>query len=84
MIQREYLEKFKIENNQTDSSLLVQLDVSGKLTNGSFMDWLLRSEINYRIENNENKRILNIYLDGEFQRNFVMKKANQLLITTLN
>ena len=83
-IQKEYLTEFQIENQQMDSTLLVQLDVTNKLSNGSFTDWLLRSNLSYRIENKEERKILNLYLDNEFQNKLVLKKAGELSISIIN
>jgi hypothetical protein len=83
-IQKEYLKEFQIENEQMDSTLLVQLDVTNKLSNGSFTDWLLRSNLSYRIENKEERKILNLYLVNEFQNKLVLKKAGELSISIIN
>ena len=83
-IHNEYLKDFEIKTEQTDSSQLIELDVTSQLSNGSFADWLLRSDLNYRIETYDNRRKLNIYLDSEFQRNSVVKKAEELKILILN
>jgi hypothetical protein len=83
-IHKEYLKDFQLENQQIDSSYLVQLDVSSKLSNGSFTDWLLRSDFNYRIDNDKDITILNLYLTNEVQRNLVLRKAEELMIKIIN
>ena len=82
-IQNLYLNEFQIKTKPIDSSLLIKLDVTKKLSNGSFTDWLLRSELNYRIENNGEEKQLNLYLDNESQRTIVLNKAKELLIAEL-
>jgi hypothetical protein len=82
-IQNLYLNEFQIKTKPIDSSLLIKLDVTKKLSNGSFTDWLLRSELNYSIDTNEEEKQLNLYLDNESQRTIVLNKAKELLIAEL-
>jgi hypothetical protein len=83
-IQREYFKDFKNDNQKIDSSLLIELNVTNKLTIGSFADWLMRCEFNYRIEKKEDKEFLNLYLVNEFQRDLVIKKAEEFAISIKN
>ncbi len=83
-IQREYLKEFKIDNHKIDSSLLVEMDVTNKLSRGSFADWLIRCEFNYRFEKMKDKEILSLYLLEEFQRDLVFKKAEEFEISIKN
>jgi hypothetical protein len=83
-IHRDYLKDFKIDNQKIDSSLLIELNVTNKLSIGSFADWLMRCEFNYRIEKKEDKEFLNLYLVNEFQRDLVMKKAEEFAISIKN
>ncbi|MFM7681856.1 MAG: hypothetical protein ACKO7P_03820, partial [Bacteroidota bacterium] len=83
-IQREYFKEFKIENQKFDSNLVMELDVTNKLSKGSFADWLMRSEYNYRIVKKENMELLSLYLVNEFQRDLVIRKAEEFSISIKN
>jgi hypothetical protein len=83
-VQREYLQDFKLENINNNSPLLIQLDVTNNLWNGAFCDWLLRSNYSYNIDSIDDLKILNLYLDNESERELVLKKANELLISVKN
>jgi hypothetical protein len=83
-IQREYFKEFKIENQRIDSNLVIQLDVTNKLSKGSFADWLMRSEFNYRIDKNEDVEFLSLYLISEYQRDIVIRKAEEFSISIKN
>jgi hypothetical protein len=80
-IHQEYLKQFKMKNEEIDSTLLIQFDVTEKLSNGVISDWLLRSDLIYRLEVNEETKKLNVYLKNEAQREVVLNKANELLIS---
>jgi hypothetical protein len=80
----EYLKDFKSEIQQIDSTRMVELDVTNQLSSGSFTDWLLRSELNYRFECNDELKKLNVYFDNDFQRNVFVRKATELKISILN
>jgi hypothetical protein len=82
-IQREYLQDFKSENSN-NPSLSIQLDITNKLWNGAFCDWLLRSNLSYYFESKDELKILNLYLENESERELVLKKANELLISVMN
>jgi hypothetical protein len=83
-IEKEYFKEFQIEEKSIDSSLIIQLDVSNQLSNGSLIDWLLRSEMNYRVHSVEEQKTLSLYLDYESQRDFILKKADELSISIIN
>ena len=80
----DYLRDFDTEIQPIDSTKIVVLDLTNHLSSGSFSDWLLRSELNYRFESTNELKKLNIYLDNDFQRNFVVGKAEELNISILN
>ena len=80
----DYLRDFDTEIQPIDSTKIVVLDLSNQLSSGSFSDWLLRSELNYRFESTNELKKLNIYLDDDFQRNVVVGKAEELNISILN
>jgi hypothetical protein len=60
------------------------LDVTNKLSKGSFADWLMRSEFNYRIDIKEDMELLSLYLINEFQRELVTRKAEEFSISFKN
>ena len=80
-IHQEYLKQFKMKNEEIDSTLLIQFDVTEKMSNGVISDWLLRSDLIYRLEVSEESKKLNVYLKNEAQREVVLNKANELLIS---
>ena len=70
-----------MKNEEIDSTLLIQFDVTEKMSNGVISDWLLRSDLIYRLEVNEESKKLNVYLKNEAQREVVLNKTNELLIS---
>ena len=83
-VHNEYFKDFETKIQQVDSTKIIELDVSNKLSEGSFTDWLLRSYLNHRFESNEEQKKLNIYLENDFQRNEIKRKAEELKISILN
>ena len=44
-------------------------------------DWILRSDLIYRLEVNEESKKLNVYLKNEAQREVGLNKTNELVYT---
>jgi hypothetical protein len=84
IIHNEYLKDFEREVQPIDSNNIIELDVTNQLSNGSLIDWLLRSDLNYRFESSDELKKLNIFLDNDFQRNAIVRKAEELKISILN
>ena len=80
-IQKDYFREFSIVHPLFDSSMIVQLDVTDKMKNGAFADWLLRSYYFYELEfDNQNDTIV-FFPENEIQRDDIIKKADELLIS---
>ena len=80
-VQKEYLKDFSVLEMSTDTTSLIEFDVTDNINNGALNDWLLRGKISFEYIKKENETSLRFYPKNEIERSDILKKAEQLLIS---